>query len=186
MKYTVACLSGVVLLAIVTQASSQENNLEESEYPLDNIQEEFEEPQNYLQEEGEYPQDNIQEGIDDPQSYVPGEYEGPQNYIPEENEEPQNYVPEEIQDPNEINRDKRFTATFCKKLGGVTGYYCDDPVTRWVWRAINWFRGARDCNSFCQKAGKKSGACKDIKNYDTSSWCKKRLYVYLRLSPKNP
>jgi len=80
---------------------------------------------------------------------------------------------EEYEKINEIHREKR-NAWFCKKIGDTTGWYCDDPATRWVWKALNWLRGVTDCNSFCKKAGNKGGSCKkENKNYDTSTWCKK-------------
>jgi hypothetical protein len=66
------------------------------------------------------------------------------------------------------------SAKICKKIGDTIGWYCDDPVSRWLWKAYNWFRGVTDCNSFCKKVVKKSGgSCRDVNNYDTSSWCKR-------------
>lgn len=115
MKYAVAFLLGVALLAILAKAASVNNDLEEEKI----------------------------------------------NEILEE---------EKI---NEIHREKR-NAWFCKKIGDRTGWYCDDPATRWVWKILNWLRGVTDCNSFCKKAGNKGGSCtNEKKNYDTSTWCKK-------------
>jgi len=85
----------------------------------------------------------------------------------------ENNILEENENLNELHRDKRNVARFCKKIGGVTGWYCDDPASRWIWKTINWLRGVKDCSSFCKKAGNSGGSCKNVKNYDTSTWCPK-------------
>jgi hypothetical protein len=105
MKYTVACLLAVVLLAIVVKALPANSNLEENE--------------------------NL----------------------------------------NEMHREKRGLAEICKKLKGWTGWGCDDPVSRRLWRTIH---GVSDCNGFCKKLGKSGGSCKSTGNYDTSTWCPKK------------
>lgn len=63
------------------------------------------------------------------------------------------------------------SAKACKWLKGKTGWGCDDPVSRGVWRKLN---GVNNCNDFCRKhAGKSGGRCISNGNYDTSTWCPK-------------
>jgi len=72
----------------------------------------------------------------------------------------------------DLLRSKRQdSAAFCKWLGSHIGWYCDDPVSRWIWKKVQWLRGVTDCNSFCVKAGKRGGACRSNVNYDVSTWC---------------
>jgi hypothetical protein len=64
-------------------------------------------------------------------------------------------------------------AAGCKWLGDHTGYYCDGPIARKVWRIYQKiFHGAKDCNSFCKSQRLSGGQCKNVHNYDKSSWCK--------------
>lgn len=64
------------------------------------------------------------------------------------------------------------SASICKGLKGMTGWGCDDPFSRGLWRRIN---GVSTCHDFCRKRLKKSGGrCVYTNNYDQSSWCKNK------------
>ena len=64
------------------------------------------------------------------------------------------------------------TANACAELKRRTGWGCDDPVSRAVWRGLNWLRGVRDCPSLCRKMNFRTGSCRaDRPNLDRSSWC---------------
>ena len=64
------------------------------------------------------------------------------------------------------------TANACSELKQRTGWGCDDPVSRSVWRALNWLRGVHDCNSLCIRMGHRSGSCRaDRPQKDVSTWC---------------
>lgn len=64
-------------------------------------------------------------------------------------------------------------AKACKWIGGKTGWFCDDPVSRGVWRGYQRLRhGVRNCNDLCVKVNKRrSGRCVGRGNYDRSTWC---------------
>ena len=58
-------------------------------------------------------------------------------------------------------------AAMCAWINRYTGYGCDDPVARALWRR---YIGASDCNGFCRKKGHRGGRCISG-GTDRSSWC---------------
>ena len=64
------------------------------------------------------------------------------------------------------------TANACAELKRRTGWGCDDPASRAVWRGLNWLRGVSDCDSLCKKMNHNGGSCRaDRPQQDVSTWC---------------
>ncbi len=66
---------------------------------------------------------------------------------------------------------KYGSAEICKWLKGKTGWGCDDPASRGIWRTLN---RVNNCHEFCrQRLGRQGGRCVSNRNYDASTWCPK-------------
>ena len=63
-----------------------------------------------------------------------------------------------------------LVAKGCRGVGDISGWYCDDPLSRWAWRKLNGCGGC-NCDQFCRKKGKSGGRCISNSNPDQSSWC---------------
>lgn len=80
-----------------------------------------------------------------------------------------NWGREQYQNVRSWGRDvAASSANTCATLGRVTGWGCDDPVTRAVWRYLN--NNPRSCAEFCTNQGRNGGSCV-AGNTDSSTWC---------------
>jgi len=53
-------------------------------------------------------------------------------------------------------------------------FYCNDQISRGVWKIYWWWRNVRSCAKYCAKAGKKGGECREGSGrYYLTTWCKK-------------
>ena len=66
-----------------------------------------------------------------------------------------------------------IVAKGCAGAKRVTGWGCDDKVSRGAWRLGQRLRGVKDCPSLCRKQGKRGGRCqRQGRGYkDRSTWC---------------